>query len=93
MQLIYLQTLHFVIAFMFIINYNGLSELPERYLIIISILIILFGIEGYVNYSIAELDICGLEKHEIFKELPQDIKKQRCQEIFGLGYVFDSMSK
>ena len=60
---------------------------------IISILIILFGIEGYVNYSIAELDTCGLEKHEIFKELPQDIKKQRCQEIFGLGYVFDRVKQ
>jgi|TARA_Y100000310_G_scaffold142172_1_gene141617 uncharacterized protein YjbI with pentapeptide repeats len=60
---------------------------------IISISIILFGIEGYVNYSIAELDVCGLEKHEIFKELPQDIKKQRCQEIFGLGYVFDRVKQ
>ena len=55
---------------------------------IISIVILLIAIEVYVNYSIAELD-CGLENYETFKKLPQDVKKQRCQETFGLGYVFD----
>jgi uncharacterized protein YjbI with pentapeptide repeats len=63
--------------------------LKKIIIVIISITIILLGIEGYVDYSIAELDACGLEKHEVFKDLPQDTKKQRCHEIFGLGYVFD----
>ena len=60
---------------------------------IISISIILFGVEGYVNYSVAELDVCELEKLETFRDLPQDIKNKRCQEIFGLGYVFDSIKQ
>ena len=67
--------------------------LPRKIIIpIISIAILLVGIEVYVNYSIAELD-CGLEKHETFKELPQDVKNQRCQEVFGLGYVFDRVKQ
>ena len=67
--------------------------LPRKIIVpIISIAILLIGIEVYVNYSIAELD-CGLEKHETFKELPQDVKNQRCQEVFGLGYVFDRVKQ
>ena len=53
----------------------------------------MFGVEGYVNYSIAELDVCDLEKLETFKDLPQDMKDKRCQEIVGLGYVFDRIEQ